>query len=184
MYYVIFVFPVIAVLDLICYVPFALISSHRNGKKPFLRHLAIYGFLGVVLMILYATVFWYGLVLNFHPYYHMMNLTPFVWVRQTYAMGWGRMIEQLILNVMMFVPLGMFLPIVFRKMRSWWKTGVMGLIITVLIETLQYFTGRSADIDDVIANAFGCIIGYLIYKLIDCIAGSYSWWKKLKGIKK
>ena len=179
MYYVIFVFPVIAVLDLLCYVPIALICKYRKGKTPFLRHLACYGFVGVVMMMLYATIFWYGIVPNFHVSYHFLNLKPFVWINETYAMGWGRMIEQLILNIIMFVPFGLLLPVIFCNMRRLWRTGLVGLVLTLMIEILQYFTGRSADIDDVIMNVLGTLIGYLCYKLASALFHNRSWWKTL-----
>ena len=34
---------------------------------------------------------------------------------------------------------------------------------TTLIETMQYFIGRSADIDDVIMNTIGGLLGYLLF---------------------
>lgn len=39
-------------------------------------------------------------------------------------------------------------------------------VCVVLVECIQYFTGRTADIDDVILNMFGAVAGLLIYYII------------------
>lgn len=69
-------------------------------------------------------------------------------------------------NVLCFVPFGILFPIVFSKKESFIKTTIIGMLVSVSIETLQFLlmTGVS-DIDDVFFNTCGTILGYLIYYL-------------------
>ena len=90
------------------------------------------------------------------------------------------MIEQLLLNIAMFVPYGILLPIVSDKMERFLKTAWVVFATTLTIEVVQYFIGRSADIDDVIMNLLGGIIGYLLYCVMKRIFGEREWWRIMK----
>lgn len=69
-------------------------------------------------------------------------------------------------NVLCFVPFGILFPIVFSKKQSFIKTVLIGMLLSIGIETLQFLleTGVS-DIDDVFFNTCGAILGYLIFYL-------------------
>ena len=69
-------------------------------------------------------------------------------------------------NVVMFLPLGALLPAASGKLRQFFRTffASLGLILTV--EVLQLFTLLgSCDVDDLILNMAGVILGYLLWKL-------------------
>lgn len=174
LYFLIFVLPVIALVSLILYLPWLL--THRKG---FSYHLVRYGLLGYGLSLLYLTVLLYYPDITFQPEYYFYNLRPFVWLTQVYDMGVKKMVEQLVLNVGMFVPLGLLLPLVFRKMRTFLPTALGVLATTLSIEVFQFFIGRSADIDDVIMNLLGGIIGYGLFRLLDKLFRNKSWWHQL-----
>ena len=70
------------------------------------------------------------------------------------------------LNVLLFIPLGIFVPCLWPEYRSTMKTVGLGLMTSLGIEILQIFTFRATDINDVITNVAGTMIGYLIGKLI------------------
>lgn len=180
--YVLFALPGIALLSLILYLPVYFFCKRKHGKRPMLRHAAIYGLIGITSSILYATIFYWGLSeLSFSPDWHMLNLVPFTWLGHTYVMGKSRMLEQLMLNVVMTVPLGLFLPIVFARLRRWWATALCTAIFITAIETLQYFIGRSADIDDLIMNVTGSILGYTIFALLERGFSKKLWWRHALG---
>ncbi|PFP49533.1 hypothetical protein COK01_10425 [Priestia megaterium] len=65
-------------------------------------------------------------------------------------------------NVMLFLPLGFFVSLIWRKYHSFKRLTILGLFVTCFIECIQYFIGRSSDIDDVLLNTFGTIIGYVV----------------------
>lgn len=65
-----------------------------------------------------------------------------------------------ILNVLLFVPLGMMLPIAWRKFRMQKDTVLFGFGMSFAIEILQIFTFRATDINDLITNTFGTFLGF------------------------
>ncbi len=105
--------------------------------------------------------------MRFPADYHLLNWVPFVWVRETYAMGFAKMIQQLLMNIAMVVPMGLFAPIVFLRLRKLWKSTLSIVLFIFCVETVQYFIGRSADVDDRIMNTFGGVIGYGIFALMN-----------------
>lgn len=69
-------------------------------------------------------------------------------------------------NVVMFVPLGLFLPLIFTKLRKLWRTMLSAALLITAVEITQLFTlVGSCDVDDLILNLLGAILGYGIYKL-------------------
>lgn len=73
--------------------------------------------------------------------------------------------EELVGNIVMFVPYGALLAVSFQKLR-WWAVDLIGLGTTVTIELVQPFLERSCDLDDIIANTLGAVIGCGIAKLV------------------
>lgn len=67
-------------------------------------------------------------------------------------------------NVIMFIPIGIFLPAVFPGTARWWKVGLITLAAIVLVELTQMFTLLgTCDVDDVTLNVLGAMIGYLTF---------------------
>ena len=67
-------------------------------------------------------------------------------------------------NVIMFIPLGFFIPSVFSKYSSFFKSLSVCTISIIIVEIVQLFTLLgSCDIDDFILNIAGAIIGYGIF---------------------
>jgi glycopeptide antibiotics resistance protein len=178
LYYLIMVLPITAMISLLVYLPICLINRKKYGKRPFIRHLAIYAFIGIILSVLYATIFIYGFDITSNSEYRFLNLVPFIWVKETYAMGINKMIEQLLMNIIMIVPLGFIVPVVFKSLRKWWKTGINVMVFITCIEILQYFIGRSADVDDLIMNTFGGLIGYVLMAVFNKCFKNKAWWQK------
>lgn len=71
-----------------------------------------------------------------------------------------------IANVIMFIPFGVLLPITWKSFRKFSFTAIAGVLTSLLIEVDQLFSFRATDIDDLLTNTLGTIIGYL---LIACI---------------
>ena len=67
-------------------------------------------------------------------------------------------------NAAMFVPSGIVLPIVYKGLNTHRKVISAGIGISLCIEILQLpFYDRVSDIDDLLLNSFGFLIGYLLY---------------------
>ena len=70
------------------------------------------------------------------------------------------------LNVLLFIPFGFFLPILWERFRNIKTVALMGLITTGFIEVSQIFSFRTTDINDIITNTAGTIIGYFVARWI------------------
>ena len=67
-------------------------------------------------------------------------------------------------NVIMFIPLGFLLPQVFPRLRKFWRTILATALIITAVEVTQLFTLLGyCDIDDLILNLIGSLMGYVIY---------------------
>ncbi|MBQ6735233.1 MAG: VanZ family protein [Lachnospiraceae bacterium] len=70
-------------------------------------------------------------------------------------------------NSAMFIPTGIILPVLYKKLDAFWKIIAVGALISLCIEVLQLpFASRASDVDDLILNTFGVIVGYGIYMAI------------------
>ena len=74
-------------------------------------------------------------------------------------------IRNTVLNIVLFVPLGFLLPTVWKEYRSLRTTALVGLMLSVLIEVLQIFTFRLTDVDDLITNTAGAVLGFYMARL-------------------
>ena len=80
---------------------------------------------------------------------------------------WGYIsIVNLCANIFLLFPFGLLLPMVFKSVQKGKRVIGFGMLFSIMIEILQILPGRSSDIDDVILNTLGCILGYLLYKLM------------------
>lgn len=70
------------------------------------------------------------------------------------------------LNILMFIPFGAFLPIYFGRFWKMSTTVLAGAFMSFSIEVLQLFTFRLTDIDDLIMNTLGTLLGYGIGAII------------------
>jgi glycopeptide antibiotics resistance protein len=78
-------------------------------------------------------------------------------------------------NVLIFFPLGIFLPILFKRYTTFNRAVTVSLITSFIIEALQLILRIGQfDIDDVILNGIGSIIGFLVVKLIIKIPNLYE----------
>ena len=76
-------------------------------------------------------------------------------------------------NVLLFLPLGAFLPLVFPRLRHIGLTLLIAALCTTLAEIAQVlFLAGSCDIDDLILNLLGTALGYPLYKLLLRCSGS------------
>ena len=69
-------------------------------------------------------------------------------------------------NVVVFIPLGIFLPLIWIKTRNFGRFFLVSSGIIAVIELLQLFTLRGVlDVDDYLLNMVGLIVGFFVYRL-------------------
>jgi glycopeptide antibiotics resistance protein len=97
-----------------------------------------------------------------------VNFKPFVYLFDYPTMK--EALLNLIGNTAMFIPLGIVWPAVFKKLNTHGKVIAAGIGVSLSIEILQLpFFGRATDIDDLILNSVGFLMGYGLYLLIRSI---------------
>ncbi len=90
-----------------------------------------------------------------------MNLTPFSEILR-YDFGTKLFNYNVIGNIVIFIPFG-FLIGSYVNPKKIWPVIVTTLVTSGVVEFVQLKIGRSFDIDDIILNVSGAVIGYLLY---------------------
>lgn len=122
----------------------------------------------IILLIGYlAVLFALTLMPPRYPAQVRVHLVPFsMIIRDIYWGGWRFLINTLG-NIAAFVPLGVLLPLIWRRRWSFAKIALWGFALSLTIEVLQFlFTTRVADVDDLTLNTLGAIAGYLCYLIL------------------
>ena len=93
------------------------------------------------------------------------NLKPLVYL--TDYPSYREILLNFIGNVAMFIPIGIIWPAVFRKLDSHGKVITAGVGFSLCIEILQLpFFDRVSDVDDLLLNSVGFLLGYGVYLLV------------------
>lgn len=96
-----------------------------------------------------------------------INLVPFRSI-QAYFVHYGLdgFLVNFVGNIVMFVPWGFGLTLLWKKNQRIWIIALYSLGLTVMIETIQLFIGRSVDVDDLILNFIGSCLGAVAYHVL------------------
>lgn len=75
--------------------------------------------------------------------------------------------RQILLNLLVMIPIGLLLPLVYHCCRhSYLLTILTGFILSTVTETVQYFTRLGlCELDDIFHNTLGCLLGVLLFHL-------------------
>ncbi len=161
-----------AIIGMILAVIFAvgvwIIQKKMKKKFNFRRVAAISLFVCYSAIVLYATLLgrgsWYG---------GSVNLELFSSYKQAWYQFSKTEWRNLILNILLFVPMGFLLPVVFRKEDRFWKVYLTGFLVSVGIEFIQFFGKRGVvEADDVFNNTLGTMIGYGAWSVVFLIASA------------
>ena len=134
----------------------------KNSGKKFILHeeLLLLLFVAYILML-------FDLVTSRDVYLSGTNLVPFKEILR-YSIGSENFNRQVIGNIILFIPLGFFFKY-YTRIKKIGSITIIAALISFTIETVQKYIGRSFDIDDIILNVVGGIIGFLIYVGLDAI---------------
>ena len=64
------------------------------------------------------------------------------------------------LNILLFVPFGIFLPITYKRFNKISNIATLGFMLSLMIELLQMFGRGATDINDLITNTIGACVGF------------------------
>jgi glycopeptide antibiotics resistance protein len=80
---------------------------------------------------------------------------------------WPAAVANLAGNTVLFVPVGFLVPLVYRKM-TWRKSLAVGVAVGVAMEGMEWvFHVGVVDVDDVILNALGVMVGYWVFTVFE-----------------
>jgi glycopeptide antibiotics resistance protein len=129
----------------------------------------IFVYLGIVLLPL--EIYWVKQQYYVKPYIILVPIRNII-LDFKYGMPVTLMAKNILGNIFLTIPFGVFLPMLKNKSLSSLKPLVFcGVSIFIIIEFLQYIEGivfpsiypRASDINDVILNTIGLLLGYFIY---------------------
>lgn len=139
-----------------------LLAKFKKFKYTYLQYTLITTFviylLSVIHLVLFPIDVNIGLYANQAHWYSSINFIPIITID----------LKTFILNIVMLIPFGMYLPLINSKFDSAKKAARLAFIISLSIEMLQSIigvtlgNGRTSDINDIIANTLGAVLGYIL----------------------
>ena len=153
-----------------------ILGVYKKRQETFLQGFIQSSFLVYVFMVLTLTGYfilfrevaahgWWHRVLHRVQTKERINLQPFLMFKQFQIAS-----TQVIGNLVMLLPLGIYIPLLFPGLSGFFRVFIICLFVSVSIELMQLITSvRSTDIDDVILNTSGAVVGYIVYKFLRLI---------------
>lgn len=84
-------------------------------------------------------------------------------------------------NILLFSPIGLSIPLLDKRLNRGWLVVLLGLSFSLVIELAQTFLiHRVFDVDDLILNAFGTLIGFLLYALLNAIGPVRAFFERVR----
>jgi glycopeptide antibiotics resistance protein len=97
-----------------------------------------------------------------------------------------RIVQFLLLgNLVVFMPIGMLISVLFKDLRSGWKMLLLGAGFSLVVETLQALLAvRVFDVDDILLNALGTWLGYLVFRLFCLLPPLRKWFDSVAAAQR
>ncbi len=166
------VWPVIIIITVIC-CSLRVAYLIKNQQK-----FCFYKELFMLLFILYVMCLFEVVTLQDNNY-GLSNLIPFREIFR-YKIGSRLFVRNIIGNILLFLPYGYFAAD-YLKSKKMWPICFLTGIVSLTIELVQFNIGRTFDIDDVILNTCGGILGYFLFRLMEKIRGHLPEFCKTDG---
>ena len=135
----------------------SLVISDKDKRKSWLVRLFLCVY--VMLMLCSTVIFRETRTIphhGFHPFWHY----------EAFRQGKLLLLPELIMNILVFIPVGFVFCLAFRRIK-WWQSVIVGMGLSIGIELLQLIFKRGcADVDDVIHNTLGCLMGCCLYLVV------------------
>ena len=100
---------------------------------------------------------------DFNLFYNLKNMSGgYFGYQLLYSLG----------NILMLVPFGLLIPILFKTARRFYKIILFGFVFSLTIELTQtFFTmTRSGTVDDLVFNTMGAAIGYALFLIVKSVS--------------
>lgn len=156
---------------------YTIIDSHKNNKKKIIKFIVCHLF-AFYIFVLYSALFQNSLRIDFAKNASTIdfvtycryntNLIPLMNIFHSAQINAGVVIKNIIGNVLAFIPMSIFTLYLFSTQNKKKLFIFVNISIIFCIEFLQLITRRGVfDIDDIIFNLIGVLLGYVTYKHIN-----------------
>jgi len=135
------------------------LSSRDVHQYPYITVLIRIWYILFVLLVVFAD--------RPNVFVQSVNFSIFSSYREALVAFSAKSVLNIVLNILLFVPIGFLFSSSFKNRNRSWLVLPIGLIFIIIIESIQlYFSVGVMDIDDIINNFLGVIIGHASYKLL------------------
>lgn len=152
-------------IAIIAFIALIIWGKRQKGQVNLMQYMLLLTF-GIYLLCMSHLVFFpidvnLGKYANQIPWYRTINFIPILTID----------LKTFLLNIIMLIPFGMYLPFL-GKTYTIKQIAKRGLVLSLSIELTQLLirgtlgSGRSTDINDLLANTLGAVIGFLIVQSI------------------
>ena len=176
-------FILVSILSIVVWIIYRIILKIKNKEVNLCREIILFIFFVYFLYLLLLTIFKGGMITirnisNEYIYrqyglFGIINIVPIKETIETFMhseAGKMNSIRNIIGNIIAFMPLGFFVPLLFDKFNNYKKVIKVGFLSSLAIEITQLFVGSNVcDIDDIIYNTLGAIVGFLCFKTFEKI---------------
>lgn len=128
-------------------------------------------FLAYLLLLIYLLFFAVFMGRTGQSEEYRYNLTLFQEIMRYWGIvertgSWNLFLWNVVGNIVVFMPFGIFVPMLFKSGKKMIYTVVLTLELSVVLEVMQLITKvGSFDVDDLLLNTLGGLCGYLLYML-------------------
>ena len=190
-------FIIVALISMALWIIYRLYNVVKNKRINIEREIILFIFFVYFLFLLLLTIFKGGCIEfrnQFNSYMYrehgllgIINIVPIKETINTFMhseTGMRNSLRNLIGNILVFMPLGFFIPLLFDKFNNLKKVLKVGCLSSLAIELSQLFVGSNVcDIDDVIYNTLGALAGFICYKTFETIIKKVNLKNKLDKIR-
>ena len=128
----------------------------KTDRSIFVRQTSFCLLMGYIFLVLCTTIFFREETFEKRYYIH-----PF-W---SYSVLYNKLLAQIIMNVFLFIPIGFLVGGALKKKHLWNALG-FGFVLSLFIEVTQLISTRGVfNVDDIIHNTLGCVIGFICFVL-------------------
>ncbi len=160
---------------------FVVVDMFLHKKKRMLHRIIFYSFLFYIINVLQLVTGGIVVPRSDQPFQLLLQSVPFHFLSDWYqdyknnGFDWffWNSVKLSFFNVLLLFPMGIYLPVLFKK--GSWKRVIAGVFLTsFFIELLQLTLGffrllemsRSIDVDDLILNTIGGLLGFVCYRIV------------------
>ena len=190
-------FIIISLISMALWIIYRIYNVIKNKKTNIVREIILFIFFVYFLFLLLLTIFKGGRIEfsnQFNSYMYrehgllgIINIVPIKDTINTFMhseTGLRNSLRNVIGNILVFMPLGFFIPLLFEKFNNLKKVLKVGCLSSLAIELSQLFVGSNVcDIDDVIYNTLGALAGFICYKTFETIIKKVNLKNKLDKIR-